>query len=135
MARDVRDASRGWYEGALADDAALRMYARFSQAAARFNTAVLRLKPEASVAEIKASVADLRGRELPGMANPAVMRVLVRNFHLTPSGKSSVPHPLLSSVKLSTYRVIGRKPCGTPISSLLTPHTRIPRTGGCTGFV
>ncbi|KAJ1495567.1 P-loop containing nucleoside triphosphate hydrolase protein [Baffinella frigidus] len=77
VSRDVRDASKGSYWGILADDEELRMYARFHKASVRFNEAVLKLKPEATVERIKMLVADLRGRELPGMANPAVMRVLM----------------------------------------------------------
>ena len=73
----MRDASTGHYEGLLAEKEELRMRAHFRKATDRFNTAVLKLKPEATVESIKVLVADLRGCELPGMANPAVMRVLV----------------------------------------------------------
>lgn len=88
VSRDVRDASKGSYWGILADDEELRMYARFHKASVRFNEAVLKLKPEATVERIKMLVADLRGRELPGMANPAVMRVLVSKPPLNPPGCS-----------------------------------------------
>ena len=78
VTRDVRDASYFCrYQGVLAEEKELRMCARFRRAASRFSDSVLKLTPEATVEGIKALVADLHGRELPGMANPAVMRVLV----------------------------------------------------------
>ncbi|KAJ1487320.1 hypothetical protein T484DRAFT_1787066 [Baffinella frigidus] len=91
ITRDVRDASYfTMYQGVLAENKErirmgvlaenkeLRMVARYRKGASRFSDSVLKLKPERTVEGIKALVAELRGRELPGMANPAVMRVLVR---------------------------------------------------------